>query len=1238
MQRYSTMLRLTSRIAAAQTPKDIYTGLAFGLMDQVFGFTGTRVEVGSESNFHVEAEAGNVSEDAARLASPFDIDDVGTGRLTVERPFAEGFDDVDRELLGIAVSHMKLAVMRAVVLSAEKRRAQEQAAVLATLADLSGHLELSQLLQAVLERAVRLLDVTGGELAILDESTNELVIVASLNVGDDSTGVRLKLGEGAMGLVGQTHEPIIIPHYQSWIGRSDKYTQTPVGAVMVSPLLIGKRLVGAIASVHGDVNRQFGPEDLRLLEMFSPQAAIAIENARLYTQATKRAEEQRALLETLAALSGELEISNVLEAVLVQAVSLMGVTGGELAIYDEKTEELVVVASHNLGEGSLGTRMKLGEGAMGKVAKTHEPLVIPYYQEWAGRSGKYTNPAFQSVVAAPLMMGSRVVGVIGAVHSDPRHNFGTEGLRLVNLFASQAAVAIENARLFTSERKRAEEQKALLDTLSDLSGELELTKVLQAVLTRAVKLLGVTGGELTTYDEGRHELTVVASLNLGTDSTGLKLRLGEGAMGYVAQTHQPLMIPRYQEWTGRSTKYSESKVEAVLAVPLMMGSRLVGVIGAVHSDPAFAFGDEELRLLQLFGPQAAIAIENARLYEASQRYFEALVQNNPVAIANLDLDFNITSCNPAFENLFGYAQDEIAGKNLDDLVTTEESRDDATRHTLTAQSGTLSRGMGRRRRKDGSLVDVEHFSIPVIVGERKAGVIALYHDVSELLDARRTAEMASQSKSMFLANMSHELRTPLNAIIGYSEILQEEAEGDGKDGYVQDLEKIRSAGKHLLSLINDVLDLSKIEAGKMDLFLEDFDVKEMITEVSSTVQPLVDKNGNKLKVEVAKELGSMRADVTKVRQVLLNLLSNASKFTDHGEIRLSGRREGSEIVLEVSDSGIGLTPEQAGKLFEAFAQAEVSTSKRYGGTGLGLAISRQFCRMMGGDISVASEPGKGSTFSIRLPDCVPEPTDKTIGPVFAEGDGPLILVIDDDPAASELVRRHLTKAGYRALAAGDGVTGLRLARELKPAAIMLDVVMPQMDGWTVLSALKADPELAGIPVIMATILDEKPLGLALGASDYLTKPVDRARLTKVVAKFAGRKGAKILIVEDDEAARRSMRRILEKEEWTAIEATNGREGLDRIAEEIPSLVLLDLMMPGVDGFAFLAELREKPEWRSIPVIIVTALELTSDDRKRLNGGVQQILQKGNYSPEGLVEELRLMLAHENLSQLHEQPA
>ena len=345
-------------------------------------------------------------------------------------------------------------------------------------------------------------------------------------------------------------------------------------------------------------------------------------------------------------------------------------------------------------------------------------------------------------------------------------------------------------------------------------------------------------------------------------------------------------------------------------------------------------------------------------------------------------------------------------------------------------------------------------------------------------------------------------------------MLEEEAEDSGQAGFVPDLQKIRAAGRHLLSLINDILDLSKIEAGKLELFLETFEVRATVTDVATTVAPLVEKNANRLEIRCADDVGRMHADLTRVRQVLLNLLSNACKFTQRGTIGLSAGRErgadGSEwLVFRVQDSGIGMTPEQMAKLFEAFSQADASTSRHYGGTGLGLAITRRFCRMMGGEVSVASVAGQGSTFTVRLPASVGDPRSETAATVAAAAPpappaGPVsgtLLVIDDDPEARALMRRFLGKEGFRIEEAHDGETGIRLARELKPDVITLDVLMPGMDGWAVLGVLKGDPELAGIPVVLATIVDEEHLGFALGASEYLTKPIDRDRLIAVLEKY-----------------------------------------------------------------------------------------------------------------------------------------
>jgi PAS domain S-box-containing protein len=641
-------------------------------------------------------------------------------------------------------------------------------------------------------------------------------------------------------------------------------------------------------------------------------------------------------------------------------------------ILDPENGDRVLRASAGWPDAPESWRVHKGEGISERAV---EDGTLHYTADVTRESRYLPSRVRGSEVDVPLRIDGETIGVL-VVESDELDAFDEEDFEILGAAADQASIAIARVRLLEAERRRADEQKALLDTLADLSSDLELSRVLQAVIDRAVTQLGVTGGEVAIYDEEREDLVVVASRSVGKDSTGTRLKLDEGAMGAVARTLQPLIIPSYHEWMGRSEKYSDITVHSVMAAPLLIGRRLVGAIATVHSDPKRVFVEEDLRLLNMFAPQAAIAIENARLYTAAQRqrqYFESLVLNSPVAIVSLGLDQEVVSCNPAFEKLFGYSSDEAVGRSLDDLISTADTRSEAEAYTREAFDHAVH-GIGRRRRKDGAFVDVEILGVPVVVDGERLGLMGLYHDITELLEARRDAEAANRAKSQFLANMSHELRTPLNAIIGYSEMLQEEVEDVGQAELVPDLAKIQIAGRHLLALINDVLDLSKIEAGKMDLYLEEFDLQEMIEDVAATVRPLIEKNANRLEVHCPPAMGGMRGDLTKIRQMLLNLLSNASKFTSGGQIDLDVARDrdggGEELVFRVRDTGIGMTPEQQQRVFEAFSQAEASTSRKFGGTGLGLAISKRFCEMMGGGIELESEPGKGSTFTIRLPTAV----------------------------------------------------------------------------------------------------------------------------------------------------------------------------------------------------------------------------------------------------------------------------
>jgi len=919
----------------------------------------------------------------------------------------------------------------------------------------------------------------------------------------------------------------------------EAYRRMSLRALVAVPMMHEGRPIGVV-SVSRATSGAFSDRQVELLKTFADQAVIAIQNVRLFTELETRNSELRVALEQQTATSELLKVIGrstfdlqpVFETLAENALRLCSAVQSVVFRFDGQLLRPVVIRGFTNEDAASvqGNPIALGrESAAGRAAL--ERRVVHIHDVKADPEFTYLvdQLPFRTLLAIPMLRADELLGVI-VVRRDEVLPFTENQIALVEIFADQATIAIENARLVTELQSRTDqltrsvrELQALGDVSHALSSTLNLETVLNTIVSRANQLAGTDGCTIWEYDERAQAFSFLATDNLDDEVVAvtrhLPIRRSEGNMGRMAETHEPVQIADIAEegaYTGPLRDVLlQTGNRALLAIPLLRENHLIGGL-TVNKKTLGAFSPEIITLLQNFATQSAVAIQNARLFR-------------------------------------------------------------------------------------------------------------------EIEDKSRQLEAADRHKSEFLANMSHELRTPLNAIIGYSEMLQEDAADLGADQFTDDLKKINGAGKHLLELINAVLDLSKIEAGKMELYLESFDVATLVRDIGAVIPPLAAKNTNRLEVSCPGTIGTMRADLTKVRQALFNLLSNACKFTDHGRVTLAVSREPSGdqewLRFSVSDTGIGMTPEQLARLFEAFSQADAATTRKYGGTGLGLALSRRLCRMMGGDVTVESESGRGSTFTIRLPAVVTEaiePAPPTVTPERATPAVGTVLVIDDEAAIRDLMQRYLAKEGFRVVAATGGEEGLRLARELRPDAITLDVMMPGLDGWAVLTALKADPAVADIPVIMLTIVDDKNLGYALGAADYLTKPIERDRLLTVLR--AHRRDHPVLVVDDDAALRQLLRRMLEPESYTVVEAENGRVALERLRAITPSVVLLDLMMPEMDGFEFVAEFRRHEAWRAIPIVVVTARDLSRDDRERLNGYVQKILQKGAHSREELLADVRDLVA------------
>ena len=906
-------------------------------------------------------------------------------------------------------------------------------------------------------------------------------------------------------------------------------------------------------------------------------------------------------------LAGSADLEDVLPRLLAAIGGGLGFEVGFFWTVSHRDRRLDPEASwtvlgDNVGdlvERTMGLILERGADLPGRAWVEGEMVLSPDLAE-SGRLAEVAQAGLRSALAIPARVGRRVLGVIEL--------FGRERPELDDDFLDGAAAIGQQVGQYLRRRRaeealshREEEFRALAENLPQLTWMAEPDGAITWFNRRWYDYTGTTPEQMQGWGwravhhpdhAARAEESYRAALEAGTvwEET-FPLRGLDGRYRWFLSRAVPIPDEegRISRWFGANTDITEQRRAEARAIAAERRLRFALQVARIGSwswnfDGEVLEADEGFRsLFDLPAGEDDLAAHDflARIHPEDEARVMATFQEARETRGEFDLEFRI-------------------------VTGTGEVRWAVARGTVER------RPFGRGFYALGITWDVT---------DRKR------HE-EELATAKVAAEEANRAKSQFIANMSHELRTPLSAIIGYSELLKEEVEDLGEVGIPigEDLGKIETSARHLLSLINGVLDLSKIEAGKMEVEVEPFEIAPLVREVCDTVESLMAKKDNRFVADLPEGLGAMRSDPVKLRQCLFNLLSNAVKFTEAGEVTLAVERAGDRLLFRVSDTGIGMTPDQQARLFQRFTQADVSTTRRFGGTGLGLALTRAFAGMLGGDIAVQSEEGQGTTFTLTLPADATPPPEEAPAPTL-EPRPEQVLVIDDDPHMRELLTRFLGRDGLAVAVAHDGEAGLAMARDLQPSAILLDVMMPRMDGWAVLSALKSDPDVAEIPVIMISMVREKGLAYSLGAADYLIKPVDWTRLKAALDRHRRPSSPGLaLVVEGDPAARAELAQLLSTEGWEAADAPDAEGARRLMADWRPDLLLVNLEQPEVGGFAFLRDLGRDAALRAIPVIALTEGGLPAEERSRLRDRVRQVIQTGEDSVDDLLAELRRIAA------------
>jgi PAS domain S-box-containing protein len=1152
-----------------------------------------------------------------------------TGVISLQNVDREhAFSSSDRQLLETLAGSLSVALENARLVHETRQRNAELALINGVQDAVAGELDPQAIYDAVGDRIQGIFDAQAVSIITLDRTTGLMHVPYMLEKGE-----RLQVEPGPPRSfskhVLETGESLLIRENNEAVMRrygGEILAGEPSKSLLFVPLMTGGDATGVLSLQNVDREHAFGESDQQLLETLAGSLSVALENARLVHETRQRNAELGLINSVQDAIAGELDPQAIYDAV------------GD-RIRDAFDAQVVSIATTEEASGLVhypylierGERLQAEPRPLAGFAKhvldTRQPLLIA--ENLDVESERYGSSVVagerpKSVLFVPLVAGGKAAGVISLQNIDREHAFDEDDQRLLTTVAGSVSGALENARLVSETRQRVSELGTVNTVGQALSAQLDLDGLIELVGERVRETFDADIAYVALHDEAAGRIEFPYYYESGERRPEAPMDYGEGITSEILRSREPILQNRREQLEGEETVGTPSL--SYLGVPIVLGSKAIGVISVQSIEEEGRFGEADSRLLSTIAANVGVAIQNARLFtevERQRQYLESLVSISPAAVVVMDTDERVTEWNPAAAELFGYSAEEAVGRLVDDLVFGASRFDTDEGRELTREAMATGRAqrITQRRRRDGSLVDVELMLVPLTVDGSHAGLLAIYHDVSELQRARQEAEAATQAKSAFLATMSHEIRTPMNAVIGMTDLLLgTELTGEQREF----AEVVHTSGDALLHVIDDILDYSKIEAGKLDLERQPFSLRDCVEGALDIVAPRAWEKELELGCLIDEEAPpGIVGDEARLRQVLLNLLSNAVKFTEQGEVVvLVGAEDAGSgsyrLELAVRDTGIGIPPDRMDRLFTSFSQVDASTTRRFGGTGLGLAISKRLVELMGGTIAVESEQKKGSTFRISLPVTAADVPSKF---VFDDGlphlAGKRILVVDDNATNREIVTRHARSWGMEPVSVERPLDALELIEQGEPFDVaVLDMMMPDMDGLALAGEIRQRRSESELPLLLLTSLGRLPQLQAGGVfSAQLAKPLKASQLYNTLLQLltAGRVGEeasepmtdgkrarsalRILLAEDNAMNQKVALRLLEQLGYRADVAENGREAIEALERQPYDVILMDVQMPELDGLDATRQICERWSEESRPHIVAMTANALPEDRE-----------------------------------------